>query len=312
MDANKDSAPPNREARRRLNRNYKDTLFRVILRKKENFRKAINAVSGSDYGPDTPMEDVTLDHTLVVGVRNDVSFKIDGKIFVFVEHQSTINQNMPLRMLLYAAATLEAETDRQKLYTNSAIEVPDMVFNVFYNGDEPLPARMTLKLSDMRPADRKNFPPNLELVVDIYNINTGNNQEILDCCEDLSDYQTFVGIARRYLRETGGDLEETLRLAIAECKERKILENFLKTYAMEIEYMVLTEWDLDEAQEAWENKGREEGIGIGMRRGREEGIGIGMERGRLEERREIITLIEQGASLNDIKRMFNTKPIRRR
>jgi len=248
MDANKKSAPPNRKAKRSLNRNHKDTLFRAILRKKDNFRKTLNATIGSNYGPDTPMEDITITDALATGPHNDVSFKIDGKIFVFVEHQSTINENLPLRMLDYTCITLFKDADRQKLYAEKAIEIPDMVFIAFYNGDKPFPRHKRLKLSDLRPADRKNFPPNLELIVDIYNINTGNNQEILNCCQDLSDYGTFVEIARKYLKETGGDREETLRRAIKECRKRKILENFLKTYSVEIEYMVLTEWSLDKAK----------------------------------------------------------------
>jgi len=60
--------------------------------------------------------------------------------------------------------------------------------------------------------------------------------------------------------------------------------------------MVLTEWSLDEAKEVWWEEGRVEG----------------RQEGRVEGREEIIALIEQGASLDEIKRMFNAKPVRRR
>ena len=46
--------------------------------------------------------------------KNDVSFTIDGKLVVLVEHQSTVNANMPLRFLLYVARVLENYIARKK------------------------------------------------------------------------------------------------------------------------------------------------------------------------------------------------------
>jgi hypothetical protein len=38
---------------------------------------------------------------------NDISFEIGDKLVVLIEHQSTINPNMPLRLLLYIGRVYE-------------------------------------------------------------------------------------------------------------------------------------------------------------------------------------------------------------
>jgi len=78
--------------------------------------------------------------------------------------------------------------------------------------------------------------------------------------------------------------------------------------------MLITEWNLEEAQQAWlaqgrdegRSEGRNEGIEIGVGRGRNEGIEIGMGRGRNEgkeqARKEILSFIAKGYTLEDIQR----------
>jgi hypothetical protein len=38
---------------------------------------------------------------------NDISFEIGGKLVVLIEHQSTINPNMPFRLLMYISRVYE-------------------------------------------------------------------------------------------------------------------------------------------------------------------------------------------------------------
>ena len=45
----------------------------------------------------------TIDDVFDNEKRNDVSFLYKDKLVVMIEHQSTISENMPLRMLLYIA-----------------------------------------------------------------------------------------------------------------------------------------------------------------------------------------------------------------
>jgi hypothetical protein len=53
-----------------------------------------------------------------MGMINDISFTIAGMLVVLVEHQSTINPNMPLRLLLYMARIYEKIIDNRRLYSS--------------------------------------------------------------------------------------------------------------------------------------------------------------------------------------------------
>ena len=83
------------------NRNFKDSMFVDLFSKdidyKENFISLYNALSGSNYSPETTtLQSVHLEKVLYMSFINDVSMLIDDKIVVLIEHQSTINDNMPL------------------------------------------------------------------------------------------------------------------------------------------------------------------------------------------------------------------------
>jgi hypothetical protein len=49
--------------------------------------------------------------------NNDISFEIDGKLVVLIEHQSTINPNMALRLLFYITRVLEKKMKGRTLYS---------------------------------------------------------------------------------------------------------------------------------------------------------------------------------------------------
>lgn len=88
------------------NRKYKDTLFRMVFKEKQHLLDLYNAVNGTDYDDPEALEINTLDNVLYISMKNDVSFIIDGKMNLY-EHQSTKNENMPLRGFLYFAKLLE-------------------------------------------------------------------------------------------------------------------------------------------------------------------------------------------------------------
>ena len=50
------------------------------------------------------------------------------------EHQSTVNENMPLRCLLYAAKLLQKLIDQRALYKEELLTIPEPRFYVFYKG----------------------------------------------------------------------------------------------------------------------------------------------------------------------------------
>lgn len=52
------------------------------------------------YTDPDALEITTLDDVIYMGMKNDISFLLDGRMGLF-EHQSTLNPNMPLRGLFY-------------------------------------------------------------------------------------------------------------------------------------------------------------------------------------------------------------------
>ena len=73
-----------------VNREYKATLFSELFSEPTRLRELYNALSDTDYGEDTPVEINTLEDVFFNDVKNDVSFTIDNKYVVLLEHQSTI------------------------------------------------------------------------------------------------------------------------------------------------------------------------------------------------------------------------------
>jgi hypothetical protein len=88
------------------------------------------------------------------------------------------------------------------------------------------------------------------------------------------------------------ELREAIKLAIKSCMSNNILVSFLERNGSEVENMLLTEWNQDEALVVRYEEGREEG--------REEGIGIGRSR----ERKELLALLESGVSLAEAKNLL--------
>ena len=82
------------------NRNYKDTVFRMLFSDRQNLLSLYNAVSGSHYDDPEMLEIVTLENAIYMGMKNDLAFIIGTDLFLY-EHQSTYNPNMPLRDLFY-------------------------------------------------------------------------------------------------------------------------------------------------------------------------------------------------------------------
>ena len=80
------------------NRNYKDTIFRMIFSDRESLLSLYNAVNKRNYTNPDDLEIVTLENAIYMGMKNDLAFILDTNLFLY-EHQSTYNPNMPLRDL---------------------------------------------------------------------------------------------------------------------------------------------------------------------------------------------------------------------
>jgi hypothetical protein len=254
------------------NTRYKDSVFSFLFSDPAALRELYGAIEGVTLPQDVPIELNTLSGVLYMGQINDISFTIGSRLVIVLEHQSTINPNMPLRLLMYIARIYEKTVERRSLYKSSLERIPAPEFIVLYNGTTPCPDQTTLRLSDAfkdTAGLRGVLPaaPELELVVRVYNINKGHNDDIVQKCEKLYGYSFFVDKVREMEREL--PREEAMKAAITYCITHNILKGFLESNSSEVYNMLITEWDTGEAKEVWFAEGREEGREEGMEKERE-------------------------------------------
>ena len=213
----------------KVQRNYKDTVFRMLFKDKENLLSLYNALNKTNYTDVNGLEITTLENAVYMNYKNDVSFVFDFELMLY-EHQSTMNPNMPLRDLLYVTSILQKRIRTENLYGSKQIMIPSPRFVVFYNGVDSQPERQTLKLSDAY--ERKQENPELELIVTVYNINCGYNEEIMDACKTLKEYAMYVEQVRTYAKQM--PLAEAVEKAVDYCIKVGILSDFLRKNRAEV------------------------------------------------------------------------------
>jgi len=203
---------------------------------------------------------------LFKGKVNDISFQIGGKLVVLIEHQSTINDNMALRLLLYIARIYDRLIGSEKVYATAQITLPRPEFYVLYNGVASCPDRNTLRLStafeELSPLGLAGGSPALELEVTVLNINEGRNGDVAERCKTLAGYQAFVAKVREYQEQGHArkrDLKDALKKAVRYCRNHDILKEFLRHHGTEVIGMLTTEWNWDEALAVRYKEGKEEG-----------------------------------------------------
>jgi hypothetical protein len=55
---------------------------------------------------------------------NDISFAVANKLVLIMEHQSTVNPNMPLRCLLYLVRLYEKIINNKDMYKSKLLTIP--------------------------------------------------------------------------------------------------------------------------------------------------------------------------------------------
>ena len=241
----------------KIQRNYKDSFFRMLFKNKENLLSLYNALNETAYTDVSRLEITTLENAVYMNYKNDVSFVFDYELMIH-EHQSTVNPNMPLRDLFYVADILQKKTYDKDLYGSRLIKLPSPRFVVFYNGTTEQPERKVFKLSDSY--EKKQDIPELELTVTVYNINYGCNKKIMDACRTLKDYAMYVERVRKYSRQM--PLAQAVEKAVDKCIEEGILSDFLRTNRAEAIKVSIYEYD----EELHFKTLREEGIEQGENR----------------------------------------------
>lgn len=248
------------------NRNYKDTVFRMLFQDRGRLLGLYNAVSGRNYTDQKELEIVTLENAVYMGMKNDLAFLIDLNLYLF-EHQSTINKNMPLRFLQYVSAEYEKLVASKDIYRDKLIQIPTPHFIVFYNGAAFCPEQSELRLSDAFLT--KEERPELELRVKVFNINGGYNEELKGQCLALKEYMQYVTRVRRYAESMS--LEEAVDRAVEECIREDILREFLQLNRAEVKKMSIYEYDDGAVKQALREDAYEEGKASGKLEGKIEG-----------------------------------------
>ena len=271
-----------------VNRNYKDTIFRMLFSDRKNLLSLYNAINGTSYENPEELEIVTLENAIYMGMKNDLAFIIDTNLFLY-EHQSTYTPNMPLRDLFYISAEYQKLVNQKSLYSSALQKIPAPNFIVFYNGMDKKEDRWENCLSE---AYENLFgEPKLELKVVTLNINEGRNHELLEQCQTLREYAAYVALVRKYAKSM--ELEAAVEKAVDKCIHDGILEEFLQRNRAEVIAVSIFEYDKEEE----ERKLRKAEFEAGEQSGIEKGI----EKGRQQERQEIAhSLSSKGMSVTDI------------
>ena len=261
----------------KTNRNYKDSVFVDLfahdITAKENFISLYNALHGTNLdAKTTDVQPVMLERVLYMKYYNDIAMLIDGKIVILIEHQSTINQNMPFRFLEYIARIYEKITTKDEKFGRKLVKLPVPEFYVFYNGKDDYPTESVMKLSDAFMQLDDELKNQLEISVKVININVDKENPILKHCETLKQYSEFIEQVRFNIENV---VPEPFTTAIKEAIKKGFLSDYLNRKSTEVQNMLLAEYDYDTDIAVQRKEAFEDGISIG----RNEGISIGLSQG---------------------------------
>ena len=280
----------------RSNRNYKDTVFRMLFSDRKNLLSLYNAVSGAHYEDPEMLEIVTLENAIYMGMKNDLAFIIDTDLFLY-EHQSTYNPNMPLRDLFYISSEYQKLVDKKSLYSSILQKIPAPQFIVFYNGTEKKKDSWVNHLSEA--FENLSGNPKLELEVLTLNINEGHNPELMEQCQTLREYAQYVACVRRYAREF--ELNKAVKLAVDECIRNNILSEFLRANKSEVISMSIFEYDKEEEERKLRKAEYEAGVAAGMKDGMKAGVADGISKGKILAKKDAASsLITLGLTVEQI------------
>ena len=258
-----------------VNRLYKSRIFAMLYQDKKELLDLYNAISGKHYEDPELLEINTLENTIYMTMRNDLSFLIDFRLSLY-EHQSTYSPNLPLRDLFYISDLYSGMVKDENLYGIKLVQIPAPQFVIFYNGMKEMPDRTVLRLSDAYSVKEEN--PAVELTAVMLNINRGHNEKLKGLCKSLKDYSEYTARVREYADTM--PISEAVEQAICECIQEGILAEFLKQNRAEAKQVSIYEYDEEkhmrqEREASWEE-------------GRLSGIKEGEERGRLSGRMELL------------------------
>ncbi len=227
---------------------------------KKNFLSLYNAIHGTNLRLEsTKLERKRIPQSLYKTFDTDISVLVNGRLFVLIEHQSTPNENMPLRCLEYYVHLLYGIVPARFRYREPLYKIPTPEFYVFYNGSRKLrknpELERTMRLSDafIEPQEE----PTCEVKVKFANISgeAGKNLPVVKKCAIMKEYCEFMKIVARRRAALGpfpsdSELIDCYEKAINEAIFKGILVDYLSRKATEVKNMFFDEYDYDLDMEA--------------------------------------------------------------
>ena len=268
------------------NRQYKDSVFRKLFRNKRELASLYQAIRPDDEIFAKDIRLTTLRNVFLDNQRNDLSFLWKRQAVVLMEHQSTWNENIPLRMLSYADHVYRKVIkfiEAQAMYQEALVKIPTPKFYMLYNGRPQEKKRDELLLSDAfeEPGG------DLELRVHVIDISYDETNEILQACEPLYGYSYLVHRIQEYKRQ-GDDNDTAIAKAITDCLQAGILTDFLMKNGKEVIDMFKLQWNEKDAKKYWKEEARNQGLAEGRAEGRAEGKVEGKAEGKAEAARSLM------------------------
>ena len=262
------------------NRKIRDTVFCHFMSNESHLLSLCNALNDTGYDESSDITINTLEGSFFSNIKNDISFLLNNLMVVLIEHQTTINPNMPLRFLSYVDELYKryTSTSHKKIYGDDLLKIPAPEFYVFYDGNDTSFEQQTLKLSDAFETQSDK----LELTVHVYNLADGMNDELKRKCLPIGEYSIFSN-AYKHFRQQKMKIDHAVDAAIKYCLENNVMVDYLKNNQKEVIDMFGFEWNEKEEREAL--------------------LEIGEERGRLEGKIESIKELMRNLNLSPEKAM---------
>ena len=291
------------------NRTHKDSLFVDYFSKdrdwKQHFLSLYNALHGTNLQvADTTLERVNIDQVLYKSYYNDIAVLVNGQFILMIEHQSTINPNMPLRLLEYIARIYGNLVDSKAKFSRHLVPLARPEFYVFYTGDQKLPPESYPHLSDSFPNQPPKADLTLELKVKVCTIKSESPSPVVHSCHDLEQYVQFLELVEE-ARAAGH--ENPLKWAIQEAVRRNILRDYLERKGGEVLSILMTEYNYATDMAVLKEEAYEDGLFAGLEQGLERGLATGREEGahqtKLETARNLLAMgltpeqVAQGTNL---------------
>ncbi len=207
--------------------NFKDSSFRYIFKNKEHLSELYYDISGKQLKT-ADIEYMDTENYVLNELRNDIAFiKSDKSMIVLIEHQSSTNYNMDIRLLHYYVRLLQNyinDNYKHGLHTSSKIEVPKAEFYVLYNGNAIMDNSEKYRSALIINGEKLNF--NTKFI----DINSDSlDKRIVERKDSLGSYSLLIKLYHQYKKELekSGNYESVDRLtetaydtAIKECRKR--------------------------------------------------------------------------------------------